>query len=140
MREVAEDLVRLISAAIAAHDPLDPWLVQSNYDEHYWDDIATQAAPHVAAASSESEVNEALAERLETLVELLGDEGYARDRIRAAAAEIWQHRPQRDVVVDAVSPRGRSRPLAGTLRCPFRAPPSCRSALAGDALSAMLGR
>ena len=89
---VAEDLVRLISAAIAAHDPLDPWNVQSNYDEHYWDDIAEQAAPRIAAARSESEVIDALAERLTNLVELEGEDGYARDRIRAAAGEIWKRR------------------------------------------------
>ena len=40
-------LVEVISAAIAASDPLDPCLVVSNYDEHYWDDVALAAAPAI---------------------------------------------------------------------------------------------
>lgn len=36
MTQEPDGLIAAISAAIAAHDPLDPWLVQSNYDDHYW--------------------------------------------------------------------------------------------------------
>ena len=87
---MTDDLVRLISEAIAAHDPLDPWLAQSNYDQRYWDDVAEQAAPGVAAARSEAEVIDALTGPLATVVELRGADGYARDRVRAAACEIWK--------------------------------------------------
>jgi hypothetical protein len=83
-------LIKLISAAIAAHDPLDPWLVVSNYDDRYWDDVAARVAPAVARAQSETEVFNLLAEALAGVVTISDTDTYARGRLRQAAATVWQ--------------------------------------------------
>jgi hypothetical protein len=88
--EPDSSLIELISAAIAAHDPLDPWLVVSSYDDHYWDDVATRVAPAVAHAQSETEVFHLLADALAGLVTISDTDTYARDRVRQAAAAVWQ--------------------------------------------------
>lgn len=85
------DLVAVISAAIAANDPLDPWLVQSNYDEHYWDDVATDAVAGVGSARSAAEVYQALGSAVQPLVRDRAQDDYVRERIGASAAEVWRH-------------------------------------------------
>jgi hypothetical protein len=82
-------LVSFISSAIAAHDPLDPWLVNSNYDDHYWDGEAAQVAPSVAQAVSESEVYDLLVAVLRPLVRPPESDDYVRARISASAKAVW---------------------------------------------------
>lgn len=87
----SNELVAVISAAIAAHDPLDPWLVQSNYDEHYWDDEAKAAALTVASARTEAEVYDALASAVQPLVRDPEQDDYVRERLTASAAAVWRY-------------------------------------------------
>ena len=54
------DLRIVIARAIAAHDPLDPWLVVSNYDEHYWHREAELAEQRGAQAPRVGDVRNAL--------------------------------------------------------------------------------
>jgi hypothetical protein len=90
----SRDLISLISAAIAAYDPLDPWLVNSNYDEHYWDDIAAALVDPVSRAVSEAEIYEALVAELRPFVRPPEGDDYVRGRIRASAREIWRRLPR----------------------------------------------
>jgi hypothetical protein len=83
-----QGLVELISAAIAAYDPLDPWLVQSNYDAHYWDQEAAKAAPAIRRASGKGDVYRALAEVLSPLIRPPDDDEYVRSRLESAAQAI----------------------------------------------------
>ena len=81
-----------ISAAIAASDPLEPWLVVSNYDEHYWNDVALAAVPAIAEARNEEEVFAGLVEALGPLMRISDSDPYSRDRVRQAAAALWRWR------------------------------------------------
>jgi hypothetical protein len=84
------DLADAISAAIAQHDPLDPWLVVSNLDESYWDDVATKAAPLVAMAKSPSDIYEVLIVQMEPFIRPPEKDQYVQDRIVATAESVWQ--------------------------------------------------
>ena len=84
-------LVEAISLAIAANDPLEPWLVVSNYDEHYWDTEARQAESAVARARNEAEVYNILVSALDPVISESGDSDEdARSRIAAASAAVWR--------------------------------------------------
>jgi hypothetical protein len=83
-------LVELISAAIAAYDPLDPRLVQSNYDEHYWYDEAVKAASAIRRARNEGDVYLALVEVLSPLIRPPDEDEHVRGRLESAAAAIWR--------------------------------------------------
>jgi hypothetical protein len=85
-----EGLVEVISAAIAAHDPLDPWLVQSNYDEHYWDREAARAAAAIRTAGGVSDVYRALVEVLSPLIRPPEEDEHVRGRLELAAEAIWR--------------------------------------------------
>jgi hypothetical protein len=58
--EGSPEFVRALSAALREHDPLEPWLTESHFDDHYWDDIASAVAKAVAAAPGRSGVAQAL--------------------------------------------------------------------------------
>jgi hypothetical protein len=81
----------VISAAIAAHDPLDPWLVQSNYDEHYWDDEAAAAVTAIGSARSEADVYEVIASVVKPLVRDPDADDYVRERLTASASAVWRY-------------------------------------------------
>ena len=87
---MAGTLAEIISAAIAAHDPLDPWLVQSNYDEHYWDQEAERIASLVERARSEEAVYALLVDVLRPLVRSPETDEYVRARLERAAASVWR--------------------------------------------------
>jgi hypothetical protein len=82
-------LARAISGAIAMHDPVDPWLVVSNFDDHHWDDVGEQIAPSVRAARSGAEVYELIADALGPFVRDPTQDDYVRERIEAASSYVW---------------------------------------------------
>ena len=84
------DLVDAISWAMAAHDPLDPWLVVGNYDREYWREEAAAAAPLVRLATSLDEVYVALVHVLAATVRSSGTDTYAEGQIRSAAEDVWR--------------------------------------------------
>jgi hypothetical protein len=43
-----DELSAFVSAAISTNDPLDPWLTESHWDEHYWDAEAREIAQRLA--------------------------------------------------------------------------------------------
>lgn len=79
-----------ISAIIRTHDPLEPWLTESHWDENYWADEAQLVAERLQTAESEAAVRElvrnVLQERLPGSLSSNVDSGARLDRI---AAEIW---------------------------------------------------
>lgn len=90
MPQRPETLVAAISAAIAAHDPLDPWLVQSNYDEHYWEEQAERIAPLVERANDEADVYQVVADVVQPIVGSPTKDDYVTTRLQATAAAVWR--------------------------------------------------
>jgi hypothetical protein len=58
-----------ISASLWRHDPLDPWLVESGWDEQYWDGEAETIGRRVSTGMSPGEVRSIL---VDVLGELIG--------------------------------------------------------------------
>ena len=54
-RRSCAERVKSWSAAIAANDPLEPWLSESALDDAYWDDVGTEVV--IAVAPDESTDN-----------------------------------------------------------------------------------
>ena len=83
-------LAEAISRAIALYDPLKPWDVVSNYDEHNWDEEAERAAPAVALATNKKQIYNALVDQLRPLVGSPDENEWARTRINEAAEAVWR--------------------------------------------------
>jgi hypothetical protein len=49
-------LASAISASLRLHDPLDPWLTESGWDEHYWDGEAEEIARRLSPEMSKADV------------------------------------------------------------------------------------
>jgi hypothetical protein len=89
-----DHLVAFVSATLAAHDPLDSWLTESNYDEHHWDrearKIARQLVPGMSASVVRGIVTNALGDLLGTSADGaagLREQSRRVDLIAAAIAE-----------------------------------------------------
>ena len=63
------DLAQRICEALRDHDPLDPWLTESAWDEDYWDGEAAQIAGRLRSGMSAREVRAIV---VDVLGELLG--------------------------------------------------------------------
>lgn len=61
-------LAKSISAALRQHDPLDPWLTESSWDENYWDREAELIAAQVAPAMSAAKIRQVVVEVLNDLL------------------------------------------------------------------------
>ena len=61
-----DQLVIAVSSALREHDPLDPWLTESSWDEGYWHAEAQQIADRLAPGMD-------LASVREIVIEVLGD-------------------------------------------------------------------
>jgi hypothetical protein len=63
-----DDLTAVVSLALREHDPLDPWLTESHWDDAYWSGeasaIAARLAPGMDADSVRAIVVEALGDLL----------------------------------------------------------------------------
>ena len=76
------DFVRRLSAALREYDVLEPWLTESHWDEHYWDDIAAAVVDEVGPAPSHSELVLALRTALHReFGELRSNNGLFRDQL-----------------------------------------------------------
>lgn len=82
-------LATTISAALRKHDPLDPWLTESGWDESYWDREASLIADQVEPGMSAAEIRQVVVEVLGDLLgqSADGDEGlrYQGRRLDAIA-------------------------------------------------------
>jgi hypothetical protein len=82
-RDRRAELAVACSHALREHDPLDPWLTESHWDDRYWDFEAEQIATRLDPAMSIAEVRA-------TIVSTLGDsiapavDGDGRDQRRTA--------------------------------------------------------
>jgi hypothetical protein len=82
-----------ISAAIRDHDPLDPWLTESHYDERYWNgeaaEIAKALQPEMSAADVRLVVIDVLTRRLPSATAGGGVDEWRTARLNAIAGAIW---------------------------------------------------
>jgi hypothetical protein len=60
----AEDRVRRWSDALREVEVLEPWLTESHWDEHYWDDVASYVVSDARSERGPSEARAALADAL----------------------------------------------------------------------------
>ena len=65
MISFVDQLAIAVSSALREHDPLDPWLTESHWDESYWNAEAQQIADRLAP-------NMDLASVREIVIEVLG--------------------------------------------------------------------
>lgn len=64
------------------YDVLEPWLTESHWDEHYWDDVATTVAEAVGPNPNRTQVVLALRSALLALFgELVSNNGLFRDNL-----------------------------------------------------------
>ena len=86
--------VAAISVALRAHDPLDPWLTESNWDDSYWDAEAEQIASRLTSEMSTTQVRAVVTDVLRSSlsVDLVTEtnDAWRAERLDAVAAEIWQ--------------------------------------------------
>ena len=60
------DLMAIVSGALREHDPLDPWLTESAWDENYWQAESQAISEKLRPGMTQSEVRAAI-------VDVLGD-------------------------------------------------------------------
>ena len=87
------DLVPAIAAAMREHDPLEPWLTESHWDEHHWDNEAGEVARRLRPGMAPDDVRTVITAVLrESLPETFADDGDDRQtrRIDDMAAAVWQ--------------------------------------------------
>jgi hypothetical protein len=64
-----DELTAAVSSALREHDPLDPWLTETHWDEHYWDQEAQAIADRLTADMDPAAVRAIV---MDVLGELLG--------------------------------------------------------------------
>ena len=77
-----DEAVRRWSAAIREVEVLEPWLTESHWDEHYWDDVASLVVERVGVRPERDAARRALCSALSRTfasVELRSDNGLYRD-------------------------------------------------------------
>jgi hypothetical protein len=85
------DLASTIASAFVAHDPLEPWLTESHWDEHYWDNEARLVAEQLTAGMDVQATRSLILDVLEqTLGFVVGPLQLRSDRVDALAAACWQ--------------------------------------------------
>jgi hypothetical protein len=62
------DLVATIVGALRDHDPLDPWLTESAWDENYWRGEAEKIGSRVRPGMTQAEVRSVVVDVLGRLV------------------------------------------------------------------------
>ena len=80
----AEDSVRRWSEAIRQIEVLEPWLTESHWDVHYWDDVAGIVVEQVGERPSHTAASEALRAALRVAfpaTALESDNGLYRDNL-----------------------------------------------------------
>jgi len=89
---MVDDLSRAVAELLVQHDPLEPWLTESHWDEDYWlgeaTDIARRIRPGMDLAAVRSVVNELIQTSLPGLV----TSDYAQERIRLIAVDVMRIR------------------------------------------------
>ena len=79
-----------ISAIIAAHDPLEPWLTESHWDSEYWLREAATIASRLMPQMSVKAVREVVVEVLTGALPLDTSNLYVSERLDAIAGEAWK--------------------------------------------------
>jgi hypothetical protein len=79
----SDEAVRRWSAAIREVEILEPWLTESHWDEHYWDDVALLVVERAGVHPDRGAARLALCSALRHTftVELRSDNGLFRDRL-----------------------------------------------------------
>ncbi len=78
------ELILRWSAAIREIEVLEPWLTESNWDEHYWDDVATLVVKRIGRSRSKRAGRRALVAGLKQTfpgAAFKSDSGLYRDRL-----------------------------------------------------------
>ncbi|HEY3670785.1 MAG TPA: hypothetical protein VGN51_07620 [Acidimicrobiia bacterium] len=57
---MSPELIKRLSGALRENDVLEPWLTESHWDEHYWDDVATAAVAKVGTSPTVAEIRDAV--------------------------------------------------------------------------------
>lgn len=58
--DTSDGLAEQLAKLLVRHDPLEPWLTESHYDDSYWDNEALMLADRLAGARSVGEVRAAI--------------------------------------------------------------------------------
>ncbi|WP_203753175.1 hypothetical protein [Cellulomonas chitinilytica] len=72
------------SAALREVEVLEPWLTESHWDEHYWDDVAEQVADDPRSRADARGARDALEDALRRAfpgASLVSENGLYRDRL-----------------------------------------------------------
>ena len=82
MATTGDNAVQRWSAALCEVEVLEPWLTESHWDEHYWDDVATEVVNQVGQTPAHDAARSALRSALSAAFPSVGlesDNGVYRD-------------------------------------------------------------
>lgn len=86
-----DSLTRRLAEAFVQHDPLEPWLSESHWDDSYWDGEASLLADRLTQGMTVDEVRAALLDVLGQAFpgSVVGGGALRRDNIEALAEASW---------------------------------------------------
>jgi hypothetical protein len=83
-----EELAVAVAAALRDHDPLDPWLSESHWDENYWDHEAERIAERLTPGMDAVAIRAVLVDVLGRLLASPADRDDQSQRLDRASQAI----------------------------------------------------